>query len=144
MYMRTVPLIKLSNLWERNIYIAYHRTSDGIYACILPHACWKSPEKARLAYIICLTYCFSFCQWAQRLTSLLVFSNSDVLFLFLGRCPFPSLSWVIKSSLGNSITYVNREWSDAYHKIIILDNTTILLRSLSWLKSILRRSYHTI
>ena len=29
-----------------NKFIRHHCTPNGIYACILPHKCWKSPEKA--------------------------------------------------------------------------------------------------
>ena len=50
---RKIPLIKLYSLWKRKIYITHHRiyithhrTPTGIYACILPHACWKPPERA--------------------------------------------------------------------------------------------------
>ena len=28
--------------------IAHHHTSSGIYACFLPHMCWKSPERVFL------------------------------------------------------------------------------------------------
>ena len=44
--MSIIPLIKLQNFRKRKIHIAHHRTSNNIYACILPHVCWKSPERA--------------------------------------------------------------------------------------------------
>ena len=42
MYMHTIPLVKLSNIRKRKS----HHTPNGIYSCILPYACWKSPEMA--------------------------------------------------------------------------------------------------
>ena len=43
--MCTIPLIKLSNLRKRRIFITHHRMPNGIYMCILPHAYYKSPER---------------------------------------------------------------------------------------------------
>ena len=46
MYRITIPLIKLQNLTQRKKHIVHHRTPNCIWACILPHACWKSPDRA--------------------------------------------------------------------------------------------------
>ena len=43
--MPTIPLMKLWNIRKRNIHITYHHTPNLVYACILPHTSWKSPER---------------------------------------------------------------------------------------------------
>ena len=48
--IRIIPLIKLQNFRKRKIDIAHHRTADSICTCILPRACWKSPERACLSH----------------------------------------------------------------------------------------------
>ena len=45
-YMCTITLIKLSIFGKRKLYIPHHRAPNVIYACILSHTYWKSPEKA--------------------------------------------------------------------------------------------------
>ena len=53
-YICTIPLIKLQNLCEGKMHFAHHRMPNCIYACILPHRCWKSPERAWILFFFLL------------------------------------------------------------------------------------------
>ena len=44
MYRHKIPLVKLSNFRKRKIHIIHHHMANIVYACILSHLCWKSPE----------------------------------------------------------------------------------------------------
>ena len=51
MYMCTILLLKLSNFRKRKIHITHHCTSKVIYACILLHTFWKSPERVWVKFL---------------------------------------------------------------------------------------------
>ena len=44
--MCIIPLIKLQNFRIRKMHIEHHHMPNSIYTYILPHTCWKSPERA--------------------------------------------------------------------------------------------------
>ena len=46
--IRMIPLIKLQNFRKRKMDMVHHHMPNSICMCILPHACWKSPERACL------------------------------------------------------------------------------------------------
>ena len=100
MYMCTIPLIKLSNFRKRKMHITHHCTPNVIYACILSHGYWKSPERAlkhrfyipiisrvlsywRSSEIITEKYFWSAAKIANRTTFEIFFFESRFLVIYL-------------------------------------------------------------
>ena len=50
LHIHKIPIIKLLNIRKRKIDLAHHRMLYSICTGILPHAHWKSPERAWISY----------------------------------------------------------------------------------------------
>ena len=84
-------------------------------------------------FMICQTYCFSFflSDWNTFDTPCIF--RLKYLFILIPCNPLPSLNWVIKLTLNWDITlyHIWKLWSNTYHKIVFLDNVTMLLSLLT-------------
>ena len=105
MYMRTIPLIKVYN-FRKKIHIAHYCTPNFIYMCILPHACWKSPERvwtlivkfalAKSSFGAHTIYSFSFCLriplevsfQALTISGIIKFGSPEIALNVMFHCSF--------------------------------------------------------